>query len=270
MINIQDEYRGLLSGILYGGTEKKDRTGTGTRAVFGRMLRHNMSLGFPLLTAKKIFFNHAITELLWILQGRTDLRFLHDHGVTYWNDDYKKSGRADGTLGAVYGKQLRYFNGADQLEYVLEQIKQNPSSRRIMASLWNPSDMDDMVLPPCHHGFQVFINDGKLSLSWTQRSADIFLGLPYDFAIYGLLLLMLAQGNGYQPHELVCFLGDCHLYNDHVDPALEYLSRKDGKLPTVKLKKGLSLDTEIEIPEHNDIILTDYNPAPPIKAPLST
>ncbi len=270
MINVQNEYRGLLSGVLHGGAEKKDRTGTGTRAVFGRVLRHNMELGFPLLTAKKIFFNHAITELLWILQGRNDMYYLRHHGVSYWDDNYKKSGRTDNTLGPVYGKQLRNFDGIDQLEYVLQQIKQEPSSRRIMASLWNPAELDDMALPPCHYGFQVYINNNKLSLAWSQRSVDVFLGLPYDLAMYGLLLLMLAKGSGYNSGELICFLGDCHLYNNHFKQATQYLNRPDGNLPTVELKKGLSLTHEVSIPTHEDIVLKNYNPLGPIKAPLAT
>jgi len=249
MKNVQNEYRRLLSDILYEGLPKEDRTNTGTQAVFGRMLTHDMAHGFPLLTAKKIYFNHAITELLWILQGRTDMYYLRHHGVSYWDDNYTKSGRTDNTLGPVYGKQLRDFDGVDQLKYILEQIKQNPSSRRIMASLWNPN---------------------KLSLAWSQRSVDVFLGLPYDLAMYGLLLLMLAKGSGYEPGELICFLGDCHLYSNHLKQATQYLNRADSKLPTVELKKGLSLTHEVDIPEHEDIVLIDYNPATVIKAPLAT
>ena len=158
-----------------------------------------------------------LRNYLWILQGRTDLAYLHKFGVNYWDDNYNKSGRTDGTLGPVYGQQLRNFNGVDQLETVLEQIKKEPSSRRIVASLWNPADMRNMALPPCHYGFQVYINSGKLSLSWNQRSVDVFLGLPYDIAMYGLLLLMLAKGNGYEPGTLIAHLGDCHIYNNHVD-----------------------------------------------------
>jgi len=268
MINVQDEYRGILSGVLHGGTPKKDRTGTGTRSVFGRVLNHDMAFGFPLLTAKKIYFKHAVTELLWILQGKTDINYLHNHGLTYWDDDYERSGRSDNTLGPVYGKQLRNFNGYDQLEALLKQIKQEPSSRRLMVSLWNPNDLSDMVLPPCHYGFQVYINNGKLDLLWNQRSVDIFLGLPYDIAMYGLLLLMLAKGNGYEPGRLTAFLGDTHLYNNHIDQAKEYLSREDQKLPTVELRTGLSWP--IVMPTHEDIILKDYKPLEPIKAPLST
>jgi thymidylate synthase len=274
MINVQDEYRGLLSGILHGGAQKKDRTGTGTQSVFGRMLRHDMELGFPLLTTKKIYFNHAVTELLWILQGRTDIAYLNDRGVTYWNADYKRSGRTDGTLGPVYGHQLRNFNGIDQLEKILKQIKQEPSSRRIMASLWNPNDLDDMALPPCHYGFQIYINNGKLDLLWNQRSADVFLGLPYDFAMYGLLLLMLAKGSGYRPGRLTASLGDCHLYNNHSEQAKQQLSRDFRGLPHVGVDLGIFIaegaGNFVTIPTKNMIHLSDYNPHEPIKAKLNT
>ena len=273
MINVQDEYRGILSGTLHGGKQKPDRTGVGTRSVFGRILQHDMALGFPLLTAKKIYFKHAVTELLWILEGRTDLAYLHKHGVTYWNDNYDKSGRKDGTLGPVYGEQLRNFDGSDQLFNILEQIKTNPSSRRIVASLWNPNAINYMALPPCHYGFQVYINDGKLDLSWNQRSVDIFLGLPYDIAMYGLLLLMLAKGFGYEPGRLTGFLGDCHVYNNHIDQAKEYLSRKDGNLPEVLLIEGIKLSEDNKkayLPTHDEIQLINYKPQKPIKAPLAT
>ena len=212
MINIEEQYLGLMSDILHGAPEKEDRTGTGTLSRFGRMLEHNMALGFPLLTTKKIYFKHAITELLWILQGRTDLSYLNQHGLSYWTPDYERSGRTDGTLGPVYGAQWRNFNGIDQLEELLKEIKQNPTSRRLMVNAWNPADLPDMVLPPCHYGFQIYINDGKMDLMWSQRSADVFLGLPYDIAMYALLLIMLCEGNGYKPGRLICSLGDCHLY----------------------------------------------------------
>ena len=274
MISVQDEYRGLLSGILHGGAQKEDRTKTGTQSVFGRMLRHDMELGFPLLTTKKIYFNHAVTELLWILQGRTDIAYLNNHGVTYWDADYKRSGRTDGTLGPIYGHQLRNFNGVDQLEKILKQIKQEPSSRRIMASLWNPNDLDDMALPPCHYGFQIYINNGKLNLLWTQRSADVFLGLPYDFAMYGLLLLMLAKGSNYRPGRLTASLGDCHLYNNHVEAAKQQLSRDFRSLPNVGVDLGIFIaegaGNFITIPTRNMIHLSGYNPHGPIKAKLNT
>jgi thymidylate synthase len=273
MISIQDEYRGLLAGIFYGGKQKKDRTKTGTYSVYGRMIRHNMSLGFPLLTTKKIFFKHAITELLWILQGRSDLDYLHTNGVTYWDANYESSGRIDNTLGPVYGSQLRNFNGIDQLKNILVEIEQNPSSRRIMASFWNPYDLDRMVLPPCHYSFQIYINDGIIDLLWTQRSVDVFLGLPYDIAMYGLLLLMLAKGSGYKPGTLIGSLGDCHIYNNHAAQVRKQLLRNFRKLPYVNIDSGLIYDKKqqkVIIPTHNMINIVNYEPHPFIKAPINT
>ncbi len=274
MISIQDEYRGLLSGVFYGGLSKPDRTGTGTKAVFGRMLSHDMALGFPLLTTKKIYFDHAITELLWILQGRTDLKYLRDNGVTYWDADYNRSGRTDGTLGPVYGYQLRNFNGVDQLKDILIKIKREPSSRRIMASFWNPNDMDNMVLPPCHYSFQIYINDGKMDLCWQQRSVDIFLGLPYDIAMYGLLLLMLCKGTDYTPGRLIASLGDCHIYNNHYNQVEQQLSRNFRKLPFVSVDFGLNIVEGaaefLRIPTKGMVHISGYDPHPPIKAKLNT
>jgi len=270
MINIEEQYLGLMSGVLHGGKHKNDRTGTGTISVFGRTIEHDMVLGFPLLTTKKVFFNHAVTELLWMLQGRSDLAFLEDNGIKYWRPDYERSGRTDGTLGRVYGVQWRDFNGTDQIKNLLSEIKNNPDSRRLMVNAWNPADMHDMALPPCHYSFQVYINNGKLDLMWQQRSVDIFLGLPYDIAIYGLLLELLAKGAGYKPGRLVAQLGDCHLYTNHCDAAMTQLKRYMNDLPTLKLSKGLQLiGGEIAIPDRNDISLIDYKPDPPIKAPLS-
>ncbi len=274
MINIQDEYRGLLAGVLYSGKAKEDRTGTGTKSVFGRTIKHDMSLGFPLLTTKKIYFKHAVTELLWILQGRTDIHYLQSNGVSYWDADYNRSGRTDGTLGPIYGKQLRDFNGIDQLKRILIQIKEEPSSRRIMASLWNPNDMDDMVLPPCHYGFQIYINDGKINLMWQQRSVDVFLGLPYDIAMYGLLLKLLAKGNGYKEGQLIASLGDCHLYSNHIEQAKQQLNNDFRKLPNVDISLGLTVEQGprefIVIPTSDMIKIKNYNPHPPIKAKLNT
>jgi len=274
MINIEHEYRGLLSGVLYGGAEKSDRTGTGTRAVFGRMLRHDMALGFPILTSKKIYFDKAVTELLWILSGKTDLAYLHSNDVRYWDDDYNRSGRTDGTLGPVYGKQWRNFGGVDQLYELLREIKKNPTSRRIIINAWNPAELADMVLPPCHYGLQVYINNGEISLMWQQRSADIFLGLPYDIVMYGLLLEMLARGNGYKPGELICSLGDCHLYNNHLEAAKIQLERSTFELPQLEMSFGLTLregaGNFIHIPTKNMIELNNYKYHEPIKAKLST
>jgi thymidylate synthase len=273
MNNVQESYRGLLSSLVHGGAQKEDRTGTGTRSVFGRILRHDMSAGFPLLTTKKIFFKHAVTEILWILQGRSDVGYLNDHGLTYWNADYERSGRTDGTLGPVYGVQWRNFNGRDQIRKLVRDIKENPSSRRLYVSAWNPADIDDMALPPCHYGFQVYINDGKMDLMFNQRSADVFLGLPYDLAMYGLLLLMLAKGAGYVPGQLIASLGDCHLYNNHIDQAKEQLSRDFRSLPSVSVDWGLDVAEGaggfLIIPTHNMINIAGYDPHPPIKAPLN-
>ena len=279
MISIQDEYKALLGGIYHGGKNKDDRTGTGTKSVFGRTIIHDMELGFPILTSKRVSFNAARTELLWMLHGRTDLKYLEDNGVKYWRPDYERSGRTDGTLGPVYGKQWRDFNGVDQLENLVKDISINPTSRRLMVSAWNPAEMPDMVLPPCHYGFQVYINNGEMDLIWTQRSVDVFLGLPYDIAIYGLLLEMLAKGAGLKPGRLIGQLGDCHLYNNHLEQAKEYLDRPKRILPKLQLDQGIyktpgvysctQYGGEIYIPKSNEIKLLKYNPYPTIKAPLS-
>ena len=273
MNNVQEQYRGLLSSLVYGGRQKNDRTGVGTRSVFGRILRHDMSTGFPLLTTKKIYFNHAVTEILWILQGRSDIEYLNNNDLTYWNADYERSGKTDGTLGPVYGVQWRNFNGVDQITKLIREIKSNPSSRRLMVNAWNAADLDDMALPPCHYGFQVYINDGKMDLMWNQRSADVFLGLPYDFAMYGLLLSMLSKGTGYTPGQLIVSLGDCHLYNNHIDQAKEQLSRDFRKLPNVSIDWGLDVMEGaggfLRIPTHKMINISGYDPHPPIKAKLN-
>ena len=273
MINIDDEYKGLLSSVLHRGTDKADRTGTGTKAVFGRMLRHDMATGFPILTTKKIYFEKAVTELLWILSGYTDLAYLNEHGVNYWNADYKRSGRTDGTLGPVYGKQWRDFNGVDQLRKLLLEIQANPNSRRLMVSAWNPAELDDMVLPPCHYGFQVYINNGKIDLMWQQRSADVFLGLPYDFVMYGLLLELIAKGNNLEPGRLIASLGDCHLYNNHLEQARLQLERESKPLPTIDLDFGLKIEegagSFLLIPSKNMIKLNNYEHHEAIRAPLS-
>lgn len=273
MNNVQEQYRGLLSSLVHGGKQKNDRTGVGTRSVFGRILRHDMSAGFPLLTTKKIYFNHAVTEILWILQGRSDIGYLNDNDLTYWNADYERSGRTDGTLGPVYGVQWRDFNGVDQITKLIREIKKTPSSRRLMVNAWNAADLDNMALPPCHYGFQVYINDGKMDLMWNQRSADVFLGLPYDLAMYGLLLLMLAKGTNYIPGQLIVSLGDCHLYNNHIDQAKKQLSRDFRKLPNVSVDWGLDVMEGaggfLRIPTHKMINISGYEPHPPIKADLN-
>ena len=271
-ISIQNEYKSLLEEVLLNGPSKSDRTGTGTKSVFGRSIVHDMEIGFPLLTSKKVSFNAARTELLWILQGRTDLKYLEDNGVKYWRPDYERSGRTDEKLGPVYGKQWRDFKGVDQLENLLQTIKHNPQSRRMVVSAWAPHEMNEMVLPPCHYSFQVYINNDKLDLMWQQRSADIFLGLPYDIAMYGLLLEMLAKGSGYKPGRLIGSLGDCHLYNNHIEQAKLYLTRSNRALPQLELDRGLFVaidDQTVYIPEKNEIKLNNYNPYAAIKADLS-
>ena len=269
MTNIENEYKNLLSEILDTGMDKSDRTGTGTKSVFGRTIKHDMSLGFPILTSKKISFNAARTELLWILQGRTDLKYLEDNGVKYWRPDYERSGRTDETLGPVYGKQWRDFNGVDQFKNLVIDIITNPNSRRLMVSAWAPHEMKDMALPPCHYAFQVYINNGVMDLMWQQRSADVFLGLPYDISMYGLLLELLAKGSGYKTGQLIGQLGDCHLYNNHLDQAKEYRRRSKRALPTLQLESGIYLDRLLYIPKANEIKLNKYNPYPAIKAELS-
>ena len=274
MRNIENEYKGLLSEILDKGVDKSDRTGTGTKSVFGRTIRHDMSLGFPILTGKKISFNAAKTELLWILNGRTDLKYLEDNGVKYWRPDYERSGRTDETLGPVYGKQWRDFSGVDQLKNLVYSIITNPDSRRLMVSAWAPHEINDMVLPPCHYAFQVYINDGVMDLMWQQRSADVFLGLPYDITMYGLLLEMLAKGAGLKAGQLIGQLGDCHLYNNHLEQAREYRRRSKRKLPELDLNSGIKLiefndSSELFIPNKDNINLKNYNPYPAIKAELS-
>ena len=269
MINIENEYKGLLSEILNTGSDKEDRTGTGTKSLFGRTIKHDMSLGFPILTGKRVSFNAARTELLWILQGRTDLKYLEDNGVKYWRPDYERSGRTDETLGPVYGKQWRDFNGVDQLVNLVNAIRINPHSRRMLVSAWNPADMEDMVLPPCHYGFQIYINNGVMDLMWQQRSVDVFLGLPYDISMYGLLLEMLAKGSNLIPGQLIGQLGDCHLYNNHLEQAREYRKRPKRALPQLELESGIYLDEFLYIPLPNEIKLINYNPYAAIKAELS-
>lgn len=273
MKNIETQYRSLIKELL-DAPFKPDRTGTGTYSLFGKTLEHDMSAGFPLLLSKKVSFKAAKFELLWILQGRTDMKYLRNNGINYWDDDYKRSGRTDGTLGPVYGKQWRDFNGIDQLQRIIMGIMTRPESRRLIVNAWNPSELHQMALPPCHYGFQVYINNNKLDLMWQQRSADVFLGLPYDIAMYGLLLELLAKGAGYKPGRLIAQLGDCHLYSNHKEQSKELLSRQlNGKiLPVLDLAgSGLTIgyDRDVIVPNEWEIELKHYDPLPAIKAPLS-
>jgi thymidylate synthase len=275
MTNIENEYEVLMLEILHRGMDKSDRTGTGTKSVFGRTIRHDMSLGFPLLTKKRISFNAARTELLWILNGRTDLKYLEDNGVKYWRPDYERSGRTDGTLGPVYGKQWRDFCCVDQIKNLVYSINTNPDSRRLMVSAWAPHELNAMALPPCHYAFQVYINNGVMDLMWQQRSADVFLGLPYDIAMYGLLLEMLAKGAGLKAGQLIGQLGDCHLYNNHLEQAMLFSERPKRALPILELEEGIRISKKMDarealiIPEKSEIKINNYNPYAAIKAPLS-
>lgn len=273
MKNIETQYRSLIEELL-DAPYKPDRTGTGTYSLFGKTLEHDMSAGFPLLLSKKVSFKAAKFELLWILQGRTDIQYLRDNGINYWDSDYKRSGRTDGTLGPVYGKQWRNFNGVDQLRRLITSIMTSPESRRLIVNAWNPSELHHMALPPCHYGFQVYINNNQLDLMWQQRSADVFLGLPYDIAMYGLLLELLAKGAGYKPGRLIAQLGDCHLYSNHREQSKELLSRQLGGkvLPVLDLAgTGLTIgyDKDVVVPHEWEIELKHYDPMPAIKAPLS-
>jgi thymidylate synthase len=273
MKNIETQYRSLIKELL-DAPYKPDRTGTGTYSLFGKTLEHDMSAGFPLLLSKKVSFKAAKFELLWILQGRTDIQYLRDNGINYWDPDYKRSGRTDGTLGPVYGKQWRDFNGVDQLQRLIVGITTKPESRRLIVNAWNPPELHKMALPPCHYGFQVYINNNQLDLMWQQRSADVFLGLPYDIAMYGLLLELLAKGAGYKPGRLIAQLGDCHLYLNHKEQSKELLSRQLGGklLPVLDLAgSGLTIgyDRDVVVPHEWEIELKHYDPMPAIKAPLS-
>ena len=279
MTNIEDSYRALLANLL-NAPKKQDRTGVGTSSLFGRQIEHDMSLGFPLLVGKKMYFNHAITELLWILNGRTDLGYLHENGVRYWDDDYKRSGRKDGKLGPVYGAQWRDFNGYDQLMNLIYGIIIDPYSRRHIINAWRADKLKNMVLPPCHYAVHVNINSNNtMDLMWIQRSADVFLGLPYDIAMYGILLELLCVNTEYKPGKLIGQLGDCHLYNNHRDAATEYIYREEAcdiELPKLKIhgdgiifKGGHRSNPGLEIPKKKQFDLINYNPLPAIKAKLN-
>ena len=272
MNSLDLRYQGILQDILLEGSEKTDRTGTGTISVFGRQIRHDMSEGFPLLTTKKMAIKSIMTELKWFLKGRTDIQYLRDNNCKIWDGDYNKSGRTDGTLGPVYGKQWRNWFGydsnvesysVDQIKELIKNIKENPSSRRLMVSAWNVGELDKMVLPPCHYGFQCYVNNGKLSLMWNQRSVDTFLGLPFNIASYGMLLLLLCEETNLEPGELIGNLGDTHLYLNHLEQAEEQRLRSSFALPTIKLSNVDILNGEW------DYEIEGYNYHPTIKAPLS-
>ena len=256
------QYLDLLQHVLDHGVLKEDRTGTGTHSVFGYQMRFDLHDGFPLLTTKKLHLKSIIYELLWFLKGDTNVKYLQEHGVRIWNE----WADANGDLGHIYGYQWRSwpdYNGGhiDQITEAIETIKHNPDSRRIIVSAWNVADLPQMNLPPCHAFFQFYVADGKLSLQLYQRSADIFLGVPFNIASYALLLLMVAQVTGLEAGEFVHTLGDAHIYNNHLEQVREQLTREPRPLPKMKLNpEGKNIfDFQYE-----DFELTDHNPHPHI------
>lgn len=281
------QYLDLCRHVLTHGTEKTDRTNTGTKSVFGYQMRFDLSEGFPLLTTKKVFLKAIIHELLWFISGDTNIKYLVDHDVRIWNEwpyeKFKKSSdyqqetmeeyvqkikndanfaKKHGELGPVYGAQWRNFNGVDQLMEVIRQIKQTPDSRRIILSAWNPKDLPEMALPPCHTFMQFYVVNGELSLQLYQRSGDIFLGIPFNIASYSLFLMMVAQVTGLKPKTFVHTIGDAHIYSNHFDQVNLQLSRTPRELPKMKINPNV---TDIRDFKFDDFELTDYNPYPPIK-----
>ena len=261
------QYLDLLRHIMEHGTSKSDRTGTGTRSVFGYQMRFDLSEGFPMLTTKKLHLKSIIHELLWFLQGDTNVKYLQENGVRIWNE----WADPDGELGHIYGYQWRswpdYDGGhIDQISEVIETLKTNPDSRRIIVSAWNVADIKNMNLPPCHAFFQFYVADGKLSLQLYQRSADTFLGVPFNIASYALLLLMVAQVTDLKPGEFVHTLGDAHIYNNHFDQVAEQLSREPRRLPRMVINPEVK---DIFDFKYEDFKLEDYDPMPHIKAEVS-
>lgn len=262
------QYLDLLRHIMDNGVDKGDRTGTGTRSVFGYQMRFDLSQGFPLLTTKKLHLKSIIYELLWFLKGDTNVRYLQDHGVRIWNE---WADPVTGDLGHIYGYQWRSwpdYNGGtiDQITQAVETIKNNPESRRIIVSAWNVGDLDNMNLPPCHAFFQFYVADGKLSLQLYQRSADSFLGVPFNIASYALLTMMMAQVTGLKPGEFIHTLGDTHIYHNHFDQVNLQLTRTPGPLPRMVINPGVK---DIFDFKFDDFKLEDYNPQPHIPAPVA-
>jgi len=305
------EYLGLCKYILDNGIEKEDRTGVGTKSIFGYQMKFDLNNGFPLLTTKKVNFNLVWSELLWFIKGDTNIRFLLENNNNIWNEwafkkwvesdeyngpdmtdfghrtlvdedfakDYKEQmkffkekiltddefSKKYGDLGNVYGKQWRNFNGVDQLKNVIEQIKENPSSRRLIVSSWNPAEVDTMALPPCHSLFQFYVSDGKLSCQLYQRSGDVFLGVPFNIASYSLLTILIAKECNLGVGEFVHTLGDAHIYNNHFDQVNEQISRIPYDLPSLKINEFQSIfDLKI-----SDVELVNYESHPFIKAPIA-
>lgn len=260
-------YLDLMQHVLTHGSRKGDRTGTGTLSVFGYQMRFDLGQGFPLLTTKKVHLRSIIHELLWFLRGDSNVRYLRENGVSIW-DEWADD---QGELGPVYGVQWRSWPAAggrhvDQISNLLREIRENPNSRRLIVSAWNVAELDRMALPPCHAFFQFYIADGKLSCQLYQRSADIFLGVPFNIASYALLTLMVAQVSGLAPGEFIHTLGDAHLYSNHLEQAQLQLARAPKPLPTMRLNPAVHSLFEFR---YEDFELLNYDPHPAIKAPVA-
>lgn len=265
--NIETQYLEMLSQIMASGNAKSDRTGTGTKSIFGAQIRHDLNNGFPLLTTKKVFTKGIIHELLWFLKGDTNIKYLKDNGVTIW-DEWAKE---DGDLGPVYGHQWRSWptpdgKHIDQITQVIELLKTNPDSRRIIVSAWNVADLDKMALMPCHAFFQFYVANRRLSCQLYQRSADMFLGVPFNIASYALLTMMVAQVCDLELGDFVHTFGDAHIYNNHFDQVSKQLTREPRNLPIMKLNPAIKSIFDFK---YEDFILEGYDPHPTIKAPIA-
>jgi len=263
----EEQYLDLLRLIIAKGTDRGDRTGTGTRSIFGHQMRFDLGAGFPLLTTKKVHLKSIIYELLWFLRGETNVRWLQERGVTIW-DEWAD---ANGDLGPVYGSQWRSWPAGkggtiDQIAGAVNSILTKPESRRHIVTAWNPAEVDEMALPPCHCLFQFYVSDGRLSCQLYQRSADVFLGVPFNIASYALLTLMVAQVTGLEAGEFVHSFGDVHLYSNHMEQAAEQLRRTPKPLPRMTLDPDRRSLFEFD---YDDFMLTGYDPHPPIKAPIA-
>ena len=260
-------YLDLLSHVLENGVEKRDRTGTGTKSVFGYQMRFNLEDGFPLLTTKKLHIKSIIYELLWFLKGDTNIKYLNDNGIRIWNEWADENGN----LGRIYGYQWRFWtdssgNKIDQISRVIESIKNNPDSRRHIVSAWNVGDLDKMNLPPCHIMFQFYVSNGRLSCQLYQRSADIFIGVPFNIASYALLLLMIAKVTNLKPGDFVHTFGDAHIYTNHIEQVKLQLTRQPRDLPVITLNPDVSSIFDFKF---EDFTLCGYNPHPHIKGEIS-